>query len=85
MKASESEESCSLQASQREEEEKPKKTYSIIPDLATGWKPKHLKIPLPILITYQSLLTTQLLEYYETNPSPLVYLGHRHTNSYAFH
>jgi hypothetical protein len=42
-----------------------KKKYSIIPDLLTGWKPKNIKIPAPIIITYKSQLITQILNYYD--------------------
>jgi hypothetical protein len=38
-----------------------KKKHSIIPDLLTGWKPKNMKIPAPIIVTYKSQLITQLL------------------------
>jgi len=37
-----------------------------MPDLMTGWKPKNIKIPSPILIKYKSLLTQQLLDYYKS-------------------
>jgi hypothetical protein len=40
------------------------KVYSLIPDLITGWKPKNIKIPSPILIKYRSQLIAQLLHYY---------------------
>lgn len=62
-----------------------KKVYSIIPDLVTGWKPKNLKIPAPIIITYKSQLITQLLEYYIKEPERIMFLGPRHTNSFSFH
>lgn len=44
---------------------KTNKIYSLIPDLITGWKPKNMKIPAPILIKYKSQLVTQLVRYYQ--------------------
>lgn len=61
------------------------KFYSLIPDLATGWKPKNLKIPAPILIKYRSPLVSQLLRYYREQPARIVYLGPRYANSLTFH
>ena len=54
---------------------KSQKIYSLIPDLLTGWKPKNMKIPSPIIIKYKSPLVSQLLDYYEDNLSKIVYIG----------
>ena len=56
-------------------ENKAQKMYSLIPDLLTGWKPKNIKIPSPILIKYKSPLVAQLLDYYEDNQKRIVYIG----------
>lgn len=37
------------------------KVYSLMPDLVTGWKPKNIKIPSPIIIKYKDKLITLLL------------------------
>jgi hypothetical protein len=44
---------------------KGQKMYSLIPDLITGWKPKNIKIPSPIIIKYKSPLAAQLMDFYE--------------------
>jgi hypothetical protein len=54
---------------------KTNKIYSLIPDLITGWKPKNIKIPAPILIKYKSQLIAQLLRYYRDEPHKIVYMG----------
>lgn len=51
------------------------KMYSLIPDLITGWKPKNIKIPSPIILKYKSPLTAQLLDYYEDEIHKIVYIG----------
>lgn len=45
-----------------------------MPDLATGWKPKNIQIPSPIIIKCKSYLINQLIHYYK-NDSKMVYLG----------
>lgn len=54
---------------------KTNKIYSLIPDLITGWKPKNIKIPAPILIKYKSQLITQLVRYYRDDTRKIVYMG----------
>jgi len=54
----------------------PKKVYSLLPDLITGWKPKNISIPAPILITYECELTEMLMSHYTVSkPDDLIYLG----------
>jgi hypothetical protein len=53
--------------------------YSLMPDLVTGWKPKNIKIPSPIIIKYRSLLATQLIDYYQDEPEFIVYIGNSMT------
>lgn len=54
---------------------KSKKMYSLIPDLITGWKPKNIKIPSPVLIKYKSPLASQLIDYYQDDLKRLIYIG----------
>jgi hypothetical protein len=58
------EESCGGEA-ERSPEYKPVKMHSLMPDLATGWKPKNIKIPSPILIKYKAPLTQMVLDHYQ--------------------
>ena len=52
MKSEYSDHSLKGQSDYPDEGGSAKKYYSILPDLATGWRPKNLNIPAPILITY---------------------------------
>ena len=54
---------------------KSQKMYSLIPDLITGWKPKGIKIPSPVLIKYKSHLVAQLIDYYEDCQKKIIYIG----------
>ena len=61
------------------------KYYSILPDLATGWRPKNIKIAAPIFITFQENLIDSVYAHYTGYMNKLVYIGPRHENSYKFH
>lgn len=56
-------------------EDKKKKYYSILPDLATGWRPKNLKIAAPILITYQESLNLSVYQHFIGQMNRLIYIG----------
>lgn len=55
--------------------DKSAKIYSLIPDLITGWKPKNIKIPSPVLIKYRSPLASQILNYYQDDKDKIIYIG----------
>lgn len=61
------------------------KYYSILPDLATGWRPKNAKIAAPIFITYEDELNEYAFNSGLKCLSKLVYIGPRYDNSYKFH
>lgn len=55
--------------------DKNNKFYSLIPDLVTGWKPKNIKIPSPVIIKYRSPLVSQMLNYYQDDRDKIIYIG----------
>lgn len=72
--------------------DKNNKIYSLIPDLITGWKPKNIKIPSPVIIKYRSPLVSQMLNYYQDERGKIIYIGNpfinsgpRYNNSLMYH
>lgn len=55
-----------------------KKYHSILPDLATGWRPKNAKIAAPIFITYEDELNELALKTGLNSLNKLVYIGIAH-------
>ena len=52
-----------------------KKYHSILPDLATGWRPKNARIAAPIFITYEDELNDYALQTGLNSLNKLVYIG----------
>lgn len=68
-----------------QEEAEAKNYHSILPDLATGWRPKNAKIAAPIFIAYEDSLNEYVLQNALGCLPKLIYIGPRHDNSYKFH
>lgn len=52
-----------------------KKYYSILPDLATGWRPKNIKIAAPIIISDEDFLNELVFLNSLATMNKLVYIG----------